>query len=115
MTNDSSGGKSTKLMLACGIISTPVFFGLAIFQILIRPGYNLYLNAISQLSLGNLGWIQISNFIITGLLDIVFAIGMKRRLLGGRAGSLGPWNAWVPPKRGTRFLEQCGLAAILVL
>jgi hypothetical protein len=30
------------------------------------------------MSLGNLGWIQIANFMVTGLLVIVSAIGMRR-------------------------------------
>ncbi len=78
-------------MLGCGIFSAPVFFGLAALQIAIRPGYNIYLNAISQLSLGDLGWIQISSFILTGLLHVAFAFGLRQLLTGSRTGRFGSW------------------------
>jgi hypothetical protein len=43
-----------------------------------------------MLSLGDLGWIQIANFVLTGLLSIAFAVGLRRVLHPGRAGTWGP-------------------------
>src|SRR6266536_1912099 len=58
----------TRALLACGMVAGPLFFSVAIIQAVTRPGYNIRQNAISQLSLGDLGWIQMASFILTGLL-----------------------------------------------
>ena len=79
----------TRALLACGIITGPLFFAIAIIQIIIRPGYNILQNAISQLSLGDLGWIQIISFIVTGLLAVACAIGVRRMLKGKKGGTWG--------------------------
>jgi hypothetical protein len=43
-----------------------------------------------MLSLGDLGWIQISTFILAGLLTIAGAVGFRRALHPGRAATWGP-------------------------
>jgi Protein of unknown function (DUF998) len=68
-------------LLACGVIA-PAFF---IFMFLVEGstrggGYDPLRHPISALSIGDLGWMQISNFIITGLLLFAFAIGLGRTL-----------------------------------
>lgn len=93
---------STRALLSCGIIAGPLFFGVAIIQALTRSGFNIRQNAISQLSLGDLGWIQIANFLLTGLLAVACAIG-ARRMLKGRAG--GTW--------GALFIGTFGLGTII--
>jgi len=57
---------------------------------LTRPGFDIRRHAVSQLSLGDLGWVQITNFILSGLLVIACAVGMRRALHEGRAGTWGP-------------------------
>jgi hypothetical protein len=42
------------------------------------------------LSLGDLGWIQIANFVVTGALFVACAVGLRRVLHPGRAGTWGP-------------------------
>lgn len=37
-----------------------------------------------------MGWIQIANFIGSGLLMLAFAVGLRRVLRGGRSGTWGP-------------------------
>ncbi len=86
--NDSIN--STRALLAAGVVSGPRFYIVAIIQMFIRPGFDIRHHAISVLSLGDLGWIQIANFIVTGLLAILCAIGLRRVLRGGRAGTWGP-------------------------
>lgn len=54
-------------------------------------------HALSLLSLGELGWIQIANFIGTGTLVVLGALGARRVLSGGRGGTsvpvlLGIWG-----------------------
>ena len=43
-----------------------------------------------MLSLGELGWVQITDFVVTGLLFIACAVGMHRALRGRRGGAWGP-------------------------
>ncbi|WP_329084803.1 DUF998 domain-containing protein [Streptosporangium sp. NBC_01469] len=45
---------------------------------------------LSLLSLGDLRWIQIADFVVTGLLNIAFAAGLWRALRPGRGGTWGP-------------------------
>lgn len=80
----------TRALLACGMAVAPFFYLVAIAQMLIRPGFDIRRHAISTLSLGDLGWVQIANFAITGALAIACAAGMRRALLGGRGATWAP-------------------------
>jgi hypothetical protein len=62
----------------------------SLVQAFTRPGFDLRRHAISMLSLGDLGWIQVTNFELTGLLAVAMAIGVRRALHPGRAGTWGP-------------------------
>ncbi len=86
---DSRSSGLTKALLVCGIATGPLFFGLAIIQAFTRPGYDIRQNAISQLSLGDLGWIQITSFLLTGLLAVACAVGVRRMLKGNKGGAWG--------------------------
>jgi len=79
------GYGSTKVLLLCGILTGPLFLVVAIIQAITRSGYNVRLNAVSQLSLGDRGWIQITSFLLAGLLGVRCATGV-RRLLKGQKG-----------------------------
>ena len=89
MSADSRGSGLTRVLLSCGIITGPLFFAVAIVQAIARPGYDIRRNAISQLSLGDLGWIQIASFLLTGLLAVASAIGVRRMLKGQKGGAWG--------------------------
>jgi hypothetical protein len=80
----------TTVLLACGVVAGPLFMVVALVQAFTRPGFDLRRHAISMLSLGDLGWIQIANFELTGLLAIALAVGMRRALHPGPAGTWGP-------------------------
>jgi hypothetical protein len=60
------------------------------FQMLVRDGFDIRRHALSLLTNGNLGWIQILNFVLTGLLVIAGAFGMRRALRWGRGRTWGP-------------------------
>jgi hypothetical membrane protein len=62
--------KLTRALLACGIVAGPLYIVLGLIQILIRPGYDITRHDLSLMSNGDLGWIQIANFLVTGLLTI---------------------------------------------
>jgi hypothetical protein len=83
------GSNNVRLFLTGGVLAGPVYVLLGLVQMVIRPGFDPTRQDLSLLSNGNLGWIQIGNFLLTGSLVIAAALGM-RRVLGGRA-----WEPWL--------------------
>jgi hypothetical protein len=76
-------------LLSCGIAAGPLYIATVALQVLARDGFDIRRHAASLLSNGDLGWIQIANFLVTGLLTIAGATGV-RRALGSRPG--GTWG-----------------------
>src|SRR6266700_4184652 len=68
----------TRAMLAAGIVAGQLFIVASLVQVLTRQGFDLTRQPISMLSLGDLGWIQIANFEVTGLLVLACAVAMRR-------------------------------------
>jgi hypothetical protein len=80
----------TDSFLAAGVIFGPMFYFVSLAQALGRAGFDLRRHALSALTLGDWGWVQTANFVASGLLAILCAVGMRRRLGGNRAGTWGP-------------------------
>lgn len=80
----------TRTLLLCGAIAGPLFVLTLLIQDSTRPGYNPRLDVLSLLSLGNWGWVQITNFVLAGVLNLLYAVGLWRKLHPGRAGTWGP-------------------------
>jgi hypothetical protein len=80
----------TRALLACGVVAGPLFIAVAVLQALTRQGFDLGRHPLSLLSLGELGWIQITNFVLAGLLVVASAVGMRRMLQPGRGSTWGP-------------------------
>lgn len=81
---------STAYLLMSGIAAA-ILFPLAVaIQAVTREGFKLAIHPLSMLSLGEFGWIQITNFIVSGLLVIAFAVGLRRVLKSNRGGVWGP-------------------------
>lgn len=72
-------------MLWCGAIGAVLFLAVALVDGATRDGYNPALHPVSALSLGSRGWVQIGNFIITGVLMLALALGLRRALGRDRA------------------------------
>ena len=68
----------TKRLLLCGPIGCLLFILLFLIQGLIRENYFPFRFPISSLSIGEFGWVQISNFIISGSLIFLFAFGLRQ-------------------------------------
>jgi hypothetical protein len=81
---------TTRGLLACGVIAGPLFVATTIAQAATRDGFDPVVHPLSMLSLSELGWIQISNFIVCGLLALVGAVGLHRSLDGGPGAKWGP-------------------------
>src|SRR2546423_14453404 len=82
--------RATRALLACGAVAGPLFMVTALVQAFTRPGFDLRRHAISMLSLGDLGWIQVTNFVLTGVLAVALAFGMRRAPPPRPAGAWGP-------------------------
>jgi len=103
MTNLTStdDARLTKTLLTCGIIAGPLYVIVGLLQMAIRPGFDITRHSLSLLANGDLGWIQTLNFLITGMLLIAGAVGVKRALQSG------PGSRWAP-----RMLGLYGLGLI---
>jgi Protein of unknown function (DUF998) len=88
--SDTTSTTLTRALLACGVVAGPLFVLVALLQVLFREGFDLSRHPISLLSLGEWGWIQITNFVVGGLLAIAFAIGLRRALRPGRGATWAP-------------------------
>jgi len=92
----------TRALLGCGMVAGPLWVGVVLIQMATRPGFDIRRHAVSQLSVGDLGWVQMANFILAGALVAAFATGVRRKLAGGRGGT---WGALLLAAYG------CGLIA----
>lgn len=73
----------TKSLLAYGVIAGPFYVAVSVAQALTRDGFDLTRHPWSLLTNGDLGWIQITNFVLTGLMVLAFAVGLRRVLRPG--------------------------------
>src|SRR5262249_14340506 len=71
-------GAPPAALLTCGVVAGPLYLAVVLLQALTRTGFDLKRHPLSSLSLGHLGWIQIVNFVVTGLLVLACAAGMRR-------------------------------------
>jgi hypothetical membrane protein len=80
----------TELLLACGAAAALLFVLTFTVDGALRAGYDPVRHYVSQLSLGPGGWVQVANFLVTGVLMVLFSLGMRRRLHPGRGSVAGP-------------------------
>ena len=80
--------KGTSIMkrnlLLCGIVAGPLFIAISLIQAFTRTGFDLARHPISLLGLGSLGWVQIANFVVCGVLYVLGAVGLRSALQLGR-------------------------------
>lgn len=80
----------TRSLLGYGILAGPLYVCVALGQALTREGFDLRRHAWSLLANGEHGWIQIANFVVTGLMTVAAAVGLRRALAPGRARTWAP-------------------------
>jgi hypothetical protein len=78
-----------KLGALAGVLAPVIFVGVFTVEGLLREGYDPMRRFVSELSLGPRGWIQISNFVITGILFLLFARGVAAEFKEGKASRWG--------------------------
>jgi hypothetical protein len=82
--------RHTRTLLTAGVLAGPLFVTVVVLQELTRDGFDPKRHPLSLLSLGDLGWIQITNFVVCGALALASAFGLRRVMRNGRGGT------WVP-------------------
>lgn len=82
--------RTTRVLLLAGVLAGPLFVLTVLVQSYTVPGFDPRLDFLSLLSLGPYGFIQIANFVVVGVLNLLYAAGLWRRLHGGPAGTFGP-------------------------
>lgn len=83
----------TRSLLGWGVVAGPFYVLVGLAQALTRPGYDLARHDLSLLANGPLGWIQIANLVLTGLMVVAAGIGIRRAL---RVLGRGPGSTWGP-------------------
>jgi hypothetical protein len=78
-----------RLAAWAGIIGPPLFVGIFTIEGWLRPGYEPLKMYVSALSLGPRGWIQIANFVVFGVLLLVFTRGVAAEFQDGIASRWG--------------------------
>jgi hypothetical protein len=91
MGQKTSGNRiESKLGAWAGMVASILFVTIFTLEGWFRPGYNPTSMFISELSLGPRGYIQIANFIVTGVLFVIFALGVAAEFREKKASKVPP-------------------------
>ena len=80
----------TRWLLAGGVIGPVLFVVVFLVEGATRPGYDPMRMFVSLLSLTDLGWQQVANFVVSGLLVTAGAHGLRTQLREGPGATWGP-------------------------
>jgi hypothetical membrane protein len=86
----SPATRRTRSLLGYGMIAGPFYLVISVTEGLVRPGFDFTRHDWSLLSNGSYGWVHITNFMVTGLMTIACAVGVRRSLRPG------PGTRWAP-------------------
>jgi len=75
-------------LLYAGVVGPVLFIAAFLVEGFMRPGYSQWRNFVSQLATGEGGWVQVANFVVLGILLLLFSLGLRHALRGSR-GSIG--------------------------
>jgi hypothetical protein len=84
---DIRANRITRSLLGYGVIAGPIYVTVSLAQALTREGFDVTRHPWSLLANGSLGWIQITNLVLTGLMVLAAAAGLAR------AVPQSPWTA----------------------
>ena len=77
-------------LLVCAEIAGPLYILVGIAEMLFRPGFDIRRHALSLLANGEWGWIHSLMMLVTGLLSVAGALGIRRVLRGTRGSFWAP-------------------------
>jgi len=81
---------NTRLLLTLGVLAGPLYVSVGIIEGLTRKGFSFVHHDLSMLANGNFGWVHSSLLMLTGLMTILTAVGMRRALREGPGSKWGP-------------------------
>ena len=88
-SQEQSEGRVRALLLA-GAVAGPLYLVVGLIEAFTRPGFDIRRHDLSLLANGDLGWIHMADLIVTGLLVVAGAVGMRGALASGRGRTWGP-------------------------
>jgi Protein of unknown function (DUF998) len=80
----------SRVLLSAGAVAAPLWAAVSLAQAATRDGFDLSRHPLSALSNGDLGWLQITNFLVAGVLTVLGASGLARALHGAPGGRWAP-------------------------
>ncbi|WP_194819162.1 DUF998 domain-containing protein [Nocardia sp. XZ_19_385] len=80
----------TRALLICGAIAGPLFLAAVALEGATRADYDPVRHPISSLALGPYGWTQTATFLVSGILSLAYAVGLRAALTPGRG------RLWAP-------------------
>jgi hypothetical protein len=86
---EGSAGLIRALLLG-GVVAGPLYLAVGLTEAFTRPGFDIRRHDLSLLANGDLGWIHIADLVVTGLLVVAGAAGMRAALAAGRGRTWGP-------------------------
>ncbi|MGC5010724.1 DUF998 domain-containing protein [Streptosporangium sp. DT93] len=87
---DRPDGSVTRALLAGGVAAGPLFAIVSLAQAFTREGFDLTRHPLSMLATGDLGWLQIATFLLSGALTVAGALGLRRAMRGTPGGTWAP-------------------------
>jgi hypothetical protein len=87
---DTARVPATRPLLTCGVLAGPIYVGTSLVQAFTRPGFDLSRHSWSLLANGDLGFVQVTNLVLSGALLVAFAAGLRYVLAGGRGRTWAP-------------------------
>lgn len=86
----AAGRRRVRRAAEAGMIGAVLFVSVFTVHGWLSPGYSAARMFVSELSLGPQGWIQILNFVLTGVLVLAFGRGLAAHFRTGVASRTGP-------------------------
>jgi len=88
MTEASVYIRNIRFFAICGILAPIIFWFMVIIESLLRPGYSQLYNFVSDLGVGPLAIIQNINFVVFGILSLIFGLGFIQNLPNPKSRSI---------------------------
>lgn len=86
----NTASTATRSLLTCAAVAAPLWVTVSLAQVATREGFDLTRHPLSALATGPLGWLQIVNFLLAGVLLAVGASGLRRVMHGTSGATWGP-------------------------
>jgi Protein of unknown function (DUF998) len=88
-----TGAAVTRSLLGWGVVAGPFYLVVGLVLALTRPGFDLTRHPLSLLMLGDGGWLQITNIVLSGVMVLAAALGFARATTRTAGGLLGAYGA----------------------